>query len=99
MRRRVRSSTEARRRAIESDEDETTYEDPRDYDPAYYTSLLARVYATRFVRSLEPDDFHVIFADPAQPSLFEGNLAESRPRLVRMAAPWPAGVTASREPP
>lgn len=65
--------------------------DPRDYDVEYYVRVLRENFAARLERALEAEDFALAFADPRQPSLFSGTLAESKPRLVRYDDPVAPG--------
>ena len=64
--------------------------DPRDYDIAYYLRLLRDTFAARLERGLSAEDFAAVCADPAQPSLFERPLAESRPILTVLDVPLSA---------
>lgn len=44
--------------------------DRRDYDPEHYARLLLDTFAARLARAFRPEDFQVVFGDPAQMSLF-----------------------------
>jgi DNA polymerase I len=56
----------------DADEEETLGEQPdrRDYDIEHYIRVLRETFAVRMVRAFSANDFAVLFADPAQPSLF-----------------------------
>ncbi len=57
-------------------------EDARDYDVEHYVRSLRANFATRMARALTTEDFASLFADPAQPSLFEPDFASVRPILT-----------------
>jgi hypothetical protein len=61
-------------------------QDPRDYDAEHYIRVLRETFAERLSRAVTPDAFAAIVADPAQPSLFDQCLKESRPILVQRPA-------------
>lgn len=49
--------------------------DARDYDVDHYVRILRDNFASRLARSLAPEDFAAVFADPDQLSLFTPSLA------------------------
>jgi DNA polymerase I len=50
----------------------------RDYDVDHYVHVLRDTFAERLTRAFTPEDFAVIFADPAQPSLFPAAIGTIR---------------------
>ncbi len=56
--------------------------DRRDYDVDHYVRVLRDTFAARLARAFTPDDFAIVFADPAQPSLFGSSVADVRPILT-----------------
>jgi DNA polymerase elongation subunit (family B) len=44
--------------------------DGRDYDVNHYARLLRETFAARLARAFSPEDYHALFADPDQLSLF-----------------------------
>ena len=56
--------------------------DRRDYDVAFYERVLHHTFAARLARAFTPEDFSIVFADPAQPSLFGSSVADVRPILT-----------------
>jgi DNA polymerase, archaea type len=71
---------------ITPDAGEVTPTDARDYDVGFYQRLLRETFAARLARAFTPEDFSAVFADPAQPSLFEIVLSDVRPILTRQSA-------------
>jgi DNA polymerase, archaea type len=89
---RVRVYRGARGRACLFDESEeaTSPEnavDLRDYDVPYYERLLRETFAARLARGVSPHAFALLTADPSQPSLFDGDLANETPRLTLLLDP------------
>jgi DNA polymerase elongation subunit (family B) len=60
--------------------------DPRDYDAEQYVRVLRETFADRISRAVRPEVFAAIVANPDQPSLFDDELATSRPILRSMSA-------------
>ena len=48
--------------------------DMRDYDVDHYVRVLRDTFASRLERAFDPDGWSTVFADPEQPSLFEGDV-------------------------
>ncbi len=69
------------------DGDDPSAADPRDYDVDHYVRALGETYAARLARAFRPDDFHALFADPDQPSLFSASAAGIRPILTTNRSP------------
>ena len=69
-------------RACLFDEEAPPEDDRRLYDDGFYVRLLRETFAARLARGLTAEDFALLVADPAQPSLFDGNLAQARPVLT-----------------
>jgi len=65
----------------------STRADLRDYDVEHYVRQLQTSFASRLARGLEPEDFEAIVADPDRPSLFQRQLAASRPILSVLQEP------------
>jgi DNA polymerase elongation subunit (family B) len=61
----------------------TTLEDRRDYDVEHYIRVLRETFAGRLVRAFTPEDFAIVFADPAQPSLFPTSIESIRTILTK----------------
>jgi DNA polymerase elongation subunit (family B) len=61
---------------------EAAPDDARDYDVGFYQRLLRETFAARLARAFTSEDFSAVFADPAQPSLFETVLSDLRPILT-----------------
>jgi DNA polymerase elongation subunit (family B) len=74
------------------DDGSLTTNDPRDYDIDFYSRVLRDTFAERLARALTPEDFEAVFADPAQPSLFEASLATMRPLLTLLPPGKPATI-------
>jgi DNA polymerase elongation subunit (family B) len=55
-----------------------TAPDARNYDVDHYVRVLRDNFASRLERAFSPEDYAAVFADPAQPSLFDRNLDEVR---------------------
>ncbi|MDX2060999.1 MAG: DNA polymerase II, partial [Gemmatimonadales bacterium] len=68
------------------DGDDPAAPDPRDYDIDHYVRVLGETYAARLARAFKADDFHALFADPDQPSLFSPSAAGIRPILTVVRA-------------
>ncbi|MCC7132988.1 MAG: ribonuclease H-like domain-containing protein [Gemmatimonadales bacterium] len=68
------------------DGDDPAAADPRDYDIDHYVRVLGETYAARLARAFKADDFHALFADPDQPSLFSPSAAGIRPILTVVRA-------------
>jgi DNA polymerase elongation subunit (family B) len=66
--------------------------DPRDYDTEHYVRVLTTNFASRLERSLAPADYAALVADPAQPSLFDADLATARPTLTVVQTGVQTGV-------
>jgi len=47
--------------------------DARDYDVDHYVRVLRDTFASRLERAFDADGWSIVFADPEQPSLFEGD--------------------------
>lgn len=58
----------------ERDEERGDEMDTRDYDVDHYVRVLRNTFAARFDRAFDADGWSTVFADPEQPSLFEGDL-------------------------
>ena len=61
---------------------ERAWVDRRDYDVDHYVRVLTDTYAGRFAGAFAPDDFHVVFGRPDQPSLFAADVATIHPILT-----------------
>ncbi len=61
--------------------------DPRDYDVEYYVRALRDNFACRLARGLTAEDFHIVVADPSQPSLFGTSLENALPILTQLNDP------------
>ncbi len=48
--------------------------DARDYDVDHYVRVLRDTFASRLERAFDADGWSTVFADPEQPSLFEGDV-------------------------
>ena len=57
--------------------------DPRDYDVEHYVRVLRDNFASRLERAFDADDYHALFADPRQPSLFASDVASMASVLRR----------------
>ena len=55
--------------------------DRRDYDVDHYVRVLRDNFASRLERAFTPDDYAALFADPAQPSLFDRDITDIRASL------------------
>jgi hypothetical protein len=71
---------------VAPDAGEAALEDARDYDVGFYQRLLRETFAARLARAFTSEDFSAVFADPAQPSLFETVLSDLHPILTRQNA-------------
>lgn len=67
---------------VAASDDDTPLPDVRDYDIAYYVTLLRTTYAERLARAFSPEDFCEVFADPDQYSLFAPAIERIRPVLT-----------------
>jgi DNA polymerase elongation subunit (family B) len=70
----------------ESEEDNATPDDRRDYDVNHYEHVLRDTFAARLARAFTHDDFQAIFADPYQMSLFAPSLASIKAVLTPVTA-------------
>ena len=70
-----------------------TARDTRDYDTSHYARLLHGTFASRLIRAFSAEDFARVFADPGQPSLFEGDLSSVSAILTTLYTRAPAPET------
>ncbi len=59
---------------IVPERDDDRQVDARDYDVDHYARLLRDTFASRLARAFDADGWSIVFADPEQPSLFEGDV-------------------------
>ncbi|HEX9294642.1 MAG TPA: DNA polymerase domain-containing protein [Polyangiaceae bacterium] len=71
----------------EPNDDREAPADERNYDVEYYVRVLRETFASRLSRALSVEDFHVLFADPEQPTLFPPQVSRVCPVLTIIASP------------